>query len=193
MAYKNIKKIDSYGATSIEYGLIAALIVILLIIALSNVGTNTNKIFCNVSSALSMPSSSCLGISDKVSKGFLPPSMGGDGSEYTAENYYVGGDENTFMAELSALNKTDPITGIYGMYDDKGNYISSYQDAMTQIAQDPGSLNLTNAGYNPVYSDNWHTATYNMMAVQTKSGQVYNLNHVFNNQSGYNAYTWALQ
>lgn len=40
------------GATAIEYGLIAALIAVAAITALSNIGTNLNKTFTNVGSNL---------------------------------------------------------------------------------------------------------------------------------------------
>ena len=41
---------DVRGATAIEYGLIAALIAVAAITAISNVGTNLNKTFKNVQS-----------------------------------------------------------------------------------------------------------------------------------------------
>ncbi|MEJ0009842.1 MAG: Flp family type IVb pilin [Alphaproteobacteria bacterium] len=40
------------GATAIEYGLIAALISVVAIIALKNVGTSLNKTFSNVAGQL---------------------------------------------------------------------------------------------------------------------------------------------
>ncbi|GAA4035764.1 Flp family type IVb pilin [Sphingomonas rosea] len=40
------------GATAIEYGLIAALIAVAAITALSNIGTNLNSTFSNVSDKL---------------------------------------------------------------------------------------------------------------------------------------------
>ena len=43
---------DSKGATAIEYGLIAALIAVAAITAMSNLGTKLNNTFNNVSSQL---------------------------------------------------------------------------------------------------------------------------------------------
>ena len=43
---------DSKGATAIEYGLIAALIAVAAIAAMSNVGNSLNNTFTNVSNAL---------------------------------------------------------------------------------------------------------------------------------------------
>jgi pilus assembly protein Flp/PilA len=44
---------DESGATAIEYGLIAALISVVIIVALTSVGTSLNKTFTSVNSALS--------------------------------------------------------------------------------------------------------------------------------------------
>ena len=43
---------DESGATAIEYGLIAALIAVVIITALSVVGTKLNAVFTSVSSSL---------------------------------------------------------------------------------------------------------------------------------------------
>jgi pilus assembly protein Flp/PilA len=43
---------DEEGATAIEYGLIAALIAVAAITALTSIGTNLNKTFTNVSGNL---------------------------------------------------------------------------------------------------------------------------------------------
>jgi pilus assembly protein Flp/PilA len=50
---------DSCGATAIEYGLIAALIAVAIIVGVSATGTSLNALFNNVSTAVSnsMPSS----------------------------------------------------------------------------------------------------------------------------------------
>ena len=44
--------VDDEGATAIEYGLIAALIAIAAIAAMSNVGNHVNNMFTNVSNSL---------------------------------------------------------------------------------------------------------------------------------------------
>ncbi|HWL47483.1 MAG TPA: Flp family type IVb pilin [Sphingomonadaceae bacterium] len=43
---------DSKGATAIEYGLIAALIAVAAIVAMTSLGSNLNKTFTNVSTNL---------------------------------------------------------------------------------------------------------------------------------------------
>ena len=44
---------DQSGATAIEYGLIAGLISVVIITALTTIGTNINKKFTNIGNALS--------------------------------------------------------------------------------------------------------------------------------------------
>jgi pilus assembly protein Flp/PilA len=43
---------EEEGVTAIEYGLIAALIAIVIIIAVTAIGTNLNAVFCAVATAL---------------------------------------------------------------------------------------------------------------------------------------------
>jgi pilus assembly protein Flp/PilA len=45
---------DTRGATAIEYGLIAALIAVAAIVAMSNLGKKLNKTFNNVTTAMSV-------------------------------------------------------------------------------------------------------------------------------------------
>ena len=47
---------DESGATAIEYGLIAALIAVAAITALTSIGTNLNKTFTNVAGNLNKTS-----------------------------------------------------------------------------------------------------------------------------------------
>ena len=60
MVFKLIKKLgkDNKGATAIEYGLIAALIGVACIGALTTVGTNLKAVFNKVGSNLSVASTS---------------------------------------------------------------------------------------------------------------------------------------
>lgn len=44
---------DEEGVTAIEYGLIAALIAVVIIVAVTAVGTNLNTVFQNVATRLS--------------------------------------------------------------------------------------------------------------------------------------------
>jgi pilus assembly protein Flp/PilA len=48
---KNLRN-DKKGATAIEYGLIAALIAVVIIVALQTVGTNISTSFSNIGSAV---------------------------------------------------------------------------------------------------------------------------------------------
>ena len=48
---------DESGVTAIEYGLIAALIAVVLIVGASLAGTNLNTLFTNIATCLSTPTS----------------------------------------------------------------------------------------------------------------------------------------
>ena len=54
MAVKRFLK-DEGGVTAIEYGLIAALIAVVLIVGASLAGTNLNTLFTNIATCLSTP------------------------------------------------------------------------------------------------------------------------------------------
>lgn len=49
------------GVTAIEYGLIAALIAVVIIAGTAAVGTNLNTLFNNIANCLSNPSATCFG------------------------------------------------------------------------------------------------------------------------------------
>lgn len=54
---------DEEGATAIEYGLLAALIAVVIITAVALIGTNLDKIFDKVAACLTSASSSgCTGV-----------------------------------------------------------------------------------------------------------------------------------
>ena len=44
--------LDEEGVTAIEYGLIAALIAVVIIIAVALIGTNLNTVFCTIANKL---------------------------------------------------------------------------------------------------------------------------------------------
>jgi pilus assembly protein Flp/PilA len=50
---------DEEGVTAIEYGLIAALIAVVIIAGAAAVGTNLNTLFTNISTCLTSPSATC--------------------------------------------------------------------------------------------------------------------------------------
>ncbi|QHE76501.1 Flp family type IVb pilin [Hydrogenophaga sp. PBL-H3] len=50
---------DEEGVTAIEYGLIAALIAVVIIAGAALVGTNLNTLFGNIAACLSNPSATC--------------------------------------------------------------------------------------------------------------------------------------
>ena len=46
---------EDRGATAVEYGLIVALIAVIIIAAVTLIGTNLNTVYCNVADALGNP------------------------------------------------------------------------------------------------------------------------------------------
>ena len=50
---------DEEGVTAIEYGLIAALIAVMIIVGASLVGTNLNLLFLRIGACLANPSAAC--------------------------------------------------------------------------------------------------------------------------------------
>lgn len=52
---------DEEGVTAIEYGLIAALIAVVIIAGAALVGTNLNQLFLDIGNCLANPSSTCMG------------------------------------------------------------------------------------------------------------------------------------
>ena len=52
---------DEEGVTAIEYGLIAALIAVVIIAGAGLVGTNLNTLFNDIAGCLSNPSATCMG------------------------------------------------------------------------------------------------------------------------------------
>lgn len=50
---------DEEGATAIEYGLIAALIAVMIIVGASTLGTNLNDLFKKIANCLANPGNAC--------------------------------------------------------------------------------------------------------------------------------------
>lgn len=50
---------DEEGVTAIEYGLIAALIAVMIIVGASLVGTELNNLFTNIGNCLATPATAC--------------------------------------------------------------------------------------------------------------------------------------
>ncbi|NMG43067.1 Flp family type IVb pilin [Aromatoleum toluvorans] len=50
---------DEEGVTAIEYGLLAALIAVAIILGASTLGTNLNTLFNKIATCISTPSSTC--------------------------------------------------------------------------------------------------------------------------------------
>lgn len=46
---------DTSGATAVEYGLLAALIAVVIIVGAKNLGSNTNTKFVNISNTVKAP------------------------------------------------------------------------------------------------------------------------------------------
>lgn len=51
---------DEEGVTAIEYGLIAALIAVAIIVGAGTLGTNLNTLFTNVANCLTNPGPDCM-------------------------------------------------------------------------------------------------------------------------------------
>ena len=51
---------DESGATAIEYGLLAALIAVVIIVGASTLGTNINLLFQDIARCISTPSATCM-------------------------------------------------------------------------------------------------------------------------------------
>lgn len=51
---------DEEGVTAIEYGLIAALIAVVIIVGAALVGTNLNELFKDIGNCLANPSGTCM-------------------------------------------------------------------------------------------------------------------------------------
>lgn len=52
---------DEEGVTAIEYGLLAALIAVVIIVGAGLLGTNLNTLFGKIAACMATPSSSCFG------------------------------------------------------------------------------------------------------------------------------------
>jgi pilus assembly protein Flp/PilA len=52
---------DEEGVTAIEYGLLAALIAVVIIAGAALVGTNLNQLFLDIGNCLSNPGAGCMG------------------------------------------------------------------------------------------------------------------------------------
>ena len=51
---------DESGATAIEYGLLAALIAVVIIVGASTLGGNINTLFNDIANCISNPGASCM-------------------------------------------------------------------------------------------------------------------------------------
>jgi pilus assembly protein Flp/PilA len=51
---------DEEGVTAIEYGLLAALIAVVIIAGASLVGTNLNQLFLDIGNCMANPSATCM-------------------------------------------------------------------------------------------------------------------------------------
>ncbi len=51
---------DESGATAIEYGLLAALIAVVIIVGASTLGGNINTLFNNIARCISTPGAGCM-------------------------------------------------------------------------------------------------------------------------------------
>lgn len=54
---------DEEGVTAIEYGLIAALIAVAIIVGAATLGTNLNTTFCKIANCITTPGTGCFSTS----------------------------------------------------------------------------------------------------------------------------------
>ena len=136
--FKKIK--DNRGATAIEYGLIASGIAVIIIGSIMTTGSNTKQTFCTIASAISGSASDCSFSSSNdsgtVDPQFISEQDGGTGKKNaTLNNAYF----NSYIGQaLSNLNSSDPIVGIYGLYNSSGKpveAVSQYNSYLTNGTQ----------------------------------------------------------
>lgn len=128
------KMLNNFGATSIEYGVLASAIALTALTGITLLSPNLNNIFCKVDSYLSDDTTMCSlsglanGVGAKsnvISSGpasgvnayFVDKSLGGQAQPAplnvaTRTSAYT----KNILNALNALNSQDPIVGIYGLY-----------------------------------------------------------------------------
>lgn len=183
---------NNKGVTAVEYGLIGALISVVILGSVALTGTDTKEVFCIVASsmekAMGGKGESCQGSSapsiddgsafaselsdstkDNLDLSFIPKSLGGTETgivPWTPTSYQKG-----TASELTALNNAlassgDSITYVFGLTATKtGDPITSYEDAVTYLNSNDGS--------------NYISGLVNLATVEavTAQGAVYKVSH----------------
>ena len=174
------------GITSIEYGIIATLIAIMLFVGTSYLGTNEKILFCKISSSIGTLSQtemrSCY-VADGVDNNYIDTSMGGNENVGDASNWASKDDStesdsksdtelaNELAEAMNTLNAKDPIVGVYGLYNGYGNLITSYDQAEKTLSS---STRTSNTDWNDgrfAYTLGGDGTPY--FEIATASGQIY--------------------
>ena len=180
---------NGVGATAIEYGLIASLIGVLAVGGMSTVGVNLSNTYCTISKHLGgtgdcpennspkkiTPITVVQAISDGVESSFIPASLGGEqqlssiGSWGSNPDLTDGQVSDDIGKAMENLNKTDPIVGVFGLYDDEKNPITDYSNAISVTEK---ATRTDNGNGDFIYSGgHWGSPYYQVV---TQSGAVYN-------------------
>lgn len=176
---KKIKKFfhQEHGVSTIEYGIIAALIAVSAIGAATTLGSNNSQLYCTISRSLG--SSATCG-SNLADKSYRTPEQGGTLNK--ADTVAVGHIElpKLTLAVLESINAKDKITGIYGVYQDNmegnaTNAISTLSDMEALGKESFPSWSTTNG-----LNEDTPGGT-GLFQVVTASGQVYTINGIDQN------------
>ena len=204
MIYYKKKIQQDFGATAIEYGLIASLIGVLAVSGMSAVGVNLSNTYCTISKYLG-GSGTCSGssgtvsladgatladlkasLSDTLNDAYVDTSQGGTaktaGGVWWDSSEMIDGGSNIILqdeqTQMKKINSSDPITNIFGIYDTAtGKPITDYDSVMAGI-----NARLENKGLNSGYSiSSYYKAggAYSNdgsdVQVTTQSGKVYTI------------------
>lgn len=174
------------GATAIEYALIMFLISMTIFIGISFMGFNTKTTFCKINDSiggLSQQEKQDCYVAKGVDSSFVDSSLGGDESIMDASNWASRDDStetdaksdtavaNNLANLLSQLNGKDPIVGIYGLYDNSQNLVSTYNDAEQVLNSNTRTINNDWSDGRFAYTLGGNQHPY--FEVATASGKVY--------------------
>lgn len=118
------------GVTTIEYGILAALIAIVIIATITILGTKTNNLFCTIESK--MISSTGTGTRECYKKeifGDLTPTYQSVYGQETCGDMCVGGATSIDSNIIEAINNQSPIISIKGLYNPDGSPATTIEEA----------------------------------------------------------------
>ena len=181
---KTIK--NNIGNTAIEYALIIFLISMMIFTGISFMGFNVKTTFCKINDkigVLSKQNKQDCYVAKGVDSNFVDSSLGGDESIINASNWASRDDATETDAQsdtavannlahlLSRLNEKDPVIGIYGLYDNSQNLVSTYNDAEQVLNSNTRTINNDWSDGRFAYTLGGNQHPY--FEVATASGKVY--------------------